>query len=205
MAYILVIFWLVGSVAVVHSEEKAPSLLMTYEQEGVEKTLSLTLDSATIRFSGNPCHCFDSRGIGRGAGRVHLHFSDRSPDKGEDTTHTAFINRMVGPIEQEASEGNPSISFYMPNESVWFARRTGQMSIIEEIGHPSILISDYKCLGESASATIKIQSELVFAEDQLDMSLGPHDSPRRAAARMARYNFTLPRALLAFEKCPESP
>ena len=36
------------------------------------------------------------------------------------------------------------------------------MSIIEEIGHPGILISDYKCLGESASATIKIQSELVL-------------------------------------------
>jgi hypothetical protein len=51
------------------------------------------------------------------------------------------------------------------------------MSIIEEIGHPGIQISDYKCLGESASATIKIQSELVFAEDQLDMSLAPHDSP----------------------------
>ena len=79
------------------------------------------------------------------------------------------------------------------------------MSIIEEIGHPGIQISDYKCLGESASATFKIQSELVFAEDQLDMLLGPHDSPRRAAVRMARYTFTLPRALLAFEKCPESP
>lgn len=79
------------------------------------------------------------------------------------------------------------------------------MSIIEEIGHPGIQISDYKYLGESASSTIKIQSELVFAEDQLDMLLGPHDSPRRAAESMARYNFTLPRALLAFEKCPESP
>jgi hypothetical protein len=79
------------------------------------------------------------------------------------------------------------------------------MSIIEEIGHPGIQISDYKCLGESASATFKIQSELVFAEDQLDMSLAPHDSPRRAAASMARYNFTLPRALLTFEECPESP
>ena len=79
------------------------------------------------------------------------------------------------------------------------------MSIIEEIGHPGIQISGYKCLGESASATFKIQSELVFAEDQLDMSLAPHDSPRRAAASIARYNFTLPRALLTFEECPESP
>jgi hypothetical protein len=77
--------------------------------------------------------------------------------------------------------------------------------ISEKFGGPGILVSDYKCLGESASATFKIQSELVFAEDQLDMSLAPHDSPRRAAASMARYNFTLPRALLTFEEIPESP
>lgn len=167
----------------------APKLVI----ESDNKSQSLAMQGASIRFFGDPCTCTD-RG---GSGRMTLHFS-----VGEDSKPSAFVAQVIGSVAPEASQGNPGIRVYMPDESVWVAKRLGHTMVIEQAGDPGITISGYVCKGDAAEVMLAVDGELVFTPSVLAASIGPYDSPKRAAVNLKQTTLTLQRSLLKSESCP---
>lgn len=158
-----------------------------------DKPQSLAMQSASIRFFGDPCTCSD-----RGAsGRMTLHFS-----VDEGSKPSAFVAQVIGSVAPEASQGNPGIRVYMPDSSVWVAKRLGHTAVTDQAGDPGIKISGYECKGDAAEVTLTIDGELVFTPSVLAASIGPYDSPKRAAVSLKETSLTLQRSLLKSESCP---
>lgn len=157
------------------------------------KQQSLPMQGASIRFFGDPCTCAD-RGS---SGRMTLNFS-----VGEDRKPSAFVAQVIGAVAPEASQGNPGVRVYMPDDSVWVAKRLGHTAVIEKVGDPGIQIISYACRDTYATVTLAIDGKLVYTPSVLAASIGPYDNPERADIDLKQTTLTLQRSLLKSEQCP---
>lgn len=173
---------------VLHADD-TPTLVIDHDN----KQQTLSMQSASIRFFGDPCTCTD-RG---GSGRMTLNFS-----VGEDRKPSAFVAQVIGSSAPEASQGNPGIRVYMPDDSVWVAKRLGHTTVMDAAGDPGITISRYECKGDHAEVTVAVDGELVYTPSVLAASIGPYDSPERADIALKPATLMLQRSLLKSERCP---